>query len=168
MFSRRLPVLQKMCGWPALFRALRYSMRLSVDVSAGELLDRITILEIKLRKLPKCLHIELKRELARARRMRDQNLAPSPRLRELATTLRSVNRRLWRIEEELRACERTQFFGNRFVQLARSVYLLNDRRATLKRAIDTLVGSEIHEHKSHPLPEALDMATARATAQRIA
>lgn len=146
-------------------------MRLSIDVSAGELVDRITILELKLRRLPKSLHVELRTELARARGVRDQNLAPNPRLRELASALRSVNRQLWGIEEELRACERAQRFDRGFVQLARNVYILNDRRAALKRAIDTLVGSDILEHKSHRFaedPSSPGAVGARAAATRIA
>lgn len=128
-------------------------MRLKIDVSAGELLDRISILEIKLRRLPKSSHGALKAELARARAIRDKHVARCPRLRELANALRSVNRQLWRVEEQLRVHEREQQFGVEFVRLARSVYLLNDRRAALKRAVDALVGSEIREYKSHELPE---------------
>jgi hypothetical protein len=139
-------------------------MRLSVEVSAGELWDRITILEIKLRRLPKPTPLDLRRELARARRVRDENLAPSPRLRQLADALKAVNQQLWCIEEELRASERAQRFDDHFVRLARSVYLSNDRRAAIKRAIDTLVGSEVLEHKSHPLPEALVEWTSSAPA----
>ena len=71
---------------------------------------------------------------------------------DLTRALRTVNLRLWKVEDELRACERAGRFDERFVRLARTVYLMNDRRAALKRRLDELSNSEIREFKSHALP----------------
>jgi len=127
-------------------------VRVTVDVSVGELIDRITILKIKARRLPPACRGDVRRELAAARTMRDRVLLSSKRLKTLARALETVNCRLWEVEEALRKCERTGRFGLRFVALARTVYKTNDRRAALKREVDRLSGSEIREHKSHPLP----------------
>jgi hypothetical protein len=123
-----------------------------VDVSAGELIDRITILQIKARRLPRDRRADIKRELAAARSARDRFILSSKKLVSLTRALGTVNRRLWDVEEALRTCERTGWFGRRFVTLARSVYKINDRRAALKHELDRLLGSEIREHKSHRLP----------------
>lgn len=128
------------------------SLRVSVGVSAGELIDRITILQIKARRLPRERRTGVRRELAAARSTRDRFIVSSTKLASLTRALRTVNRRLWDVEEALRTCERTGQFGPRFVALARSVYKTNDRRAALKRQLDRLLGSEIREHKSYRLP----------------
>jgi hypothetical protein len=127
-------------------------VRVRVDVSAGELIDRITILQIKARRLPRVRRGDVKRELAAARSTRDRLILSSKKLITLTRALEMVNRRLWDVEEALRNCERTGRFGPRFVALARAVYKTNDRRAALKREVDQLLGSDICEHKSHRLP----------------
>ena len=127
-------------------------MRVNVDVSAGELIDRITILQIKVRRLPRARRGDVKRELVAARTTRDRLILSSKRLDDLTKALRAANSQLWNIEEELRGCERTGRFGPRFVELARAVYKTNDRRAALKREVDRLLGSELREQKSHHLP----------------
>jgi hypothetical protein len=127
-------------------------VRVSVDVSAGELIDRITILQIKARRLPRARRSDVRRELAAARSTRDRLILSSRKLTNLTRALEAVNRRLWDVEEALRTCERTGRFGPRFVELARAVYKTNDRRAALKRQVDRMLGSEIREQKSHPLP----------------
>ena len=127
-------------------------MRVNVDVSAGELIDRITILQLKVRRLPRERRGDVKRELAAARITRDRLILASKRLDDLTEALRAANGQLWNIEEALRDCERTGQFGPRFVTLARAVYKTNDRRAALKRAVDRLLGSELREQKSHRLP----------------
>jgi hypothetical protein len=125
---------------------------LTLEVSAGELIDRITILELKMRRLPRACQRSVRRELTRARAARQRAIVPSQSLRELTQALRVVNRRLWDVEEALRACERAGRFDRRFIELARSVYQANDRRAALKRRLDELLGSRLREHKSHSLP----------------
>ena len=123
---------------------------LSVPVSAGELIDKIGILEIKVehfRDAEKLRHVQ--QELKLLETVRGQAIAPSPQLAELTAQLRSVNGELWRIEDEIRLCERRQDFGPSFVELARAVYRTNDRRSELKRQINALVGSTIVEEKSY-------------------
>lgn len=128
-------------------------VRLTLEVSAGELIDRITILELKLRRLPGSCRPALRRELAAARGTRDRAIAASRSVRELTQALREVNSELWDLEEELRGCENGGRFGKRFVTLARRVYLVNDRRAALKQRLDQVLGSSVREHKSHALPD---------------
>jgi hypothetical protein len=127
-------------------------VRVTLEVSVGELIDRITILELKVRRLRQSVRPAARRELARARAVRASFVARSSAVRQLTAALRTTNRRLWQLEEELRACEREGRFDARFVRLARNVYLVNDRRAALKRRLDELSGSEIRELKSHRLP----------------
>lgn len=123
---------------------------LMAPVSAGELIDRITILQIKRQRIDdpgKLAHVL--GELAELSAARGRDVPPSPRLRTLADELREVNGRLWDIEDEIRQCERRQDFGPRFIELARSVYAENDRRSEVKREINLLLGSEIVEEKSY-------------------
>lgn len=127
-------------------------MQLTLQVSAGELIDRITILELKVRRLPRACRRSLRRELELARAARRRAILPSRSVRELTQALRIVNRRLWDVEEQLRKCERAGTFDRRFIELARCVYQTNDRRAALKRKLDELLESALREHKSHSLP----------------
>lgn len=127
-------------------------MGIELTVSAGELIDRVTILELKRARLPATVRGEIERELGRLRGVRERELPASPRLRALEAALAAANRELWDLEESLRECERAGVFDAHFVALARQVYLTNDRRAALKRNIDALVGSEVREYKSHALP----------------
>jgi hypothetical protein len=121
-----------------------------IAVSAGELIDKITILEIKAAQFTdagKLRHVGRELELLAA--ARDRAIRPSARLSELTGQLKSVNAKLWRIEDAIRGCERQQDFGARFIELARSVYRCNDRRFELKRDINQLVGSSLVEEKSY-------------------
>lgn len=123
---------------------------LKVEVSPGELIDKITILEIKAERIadPDKLanvHREL-RSLTAARR---EALTTSKRLDDLTAELRRINERLWAIEDDIRDCERNREFGDRFVELARAVYRTNDRRAAAKRSINELLGSELVEEKDY-------------------
>jgi hypothetical protein len=114
--------------------------RLLVEVSAGELLDKLTILRIKAQRIgdpEKLKNIRAEMEVLTGVR---ESLAPSPQLAELEEQLAAVNEQLWDIEDAIRECERAGDFGPRFVELARSVYRTNDRRASLKRAINDLHG----------------------------
>jgi len=122
----------------------------SVPVSPGELIDKITILEIKAERIadPAKL-VNVRHQLTLLAGVRDEALAASTRLTKLADDLKSVNSALWEIEDDIRACEAAQDFGSRFVELARSVYRTNDRRAALKKEIDDLFGSAITDEKSY-------------------
>jgi hypothetical protein len=79
----------------------------------------------------------------------DRAVPGSAELTQLATELKAVNEALWQIEDEIRRCEHDADFGPRFVALARSVYVTNDRRAALKREINELLGSRLIEEKSY-------------------
>lgn len=122
----------------------------AVAVSPGELIDKITILEIKAERIPDAAkRANVGRELAALRAARDAAIPSSAELRRLTLDLKAVNIRLWQVEDELRDCERTGRFDDRFVVLARSVYRTNDRRAALKARINALLGATIVEEKSY-------------------
>jgi hypothetical protein len=121
-----------------------------IAVSWGELFDKMTILEIKSEKLVgEAALANVRRELEGLR----EALAASPIDREAVSekiaALRAVNSALWDIENAIRACERRADFGEAFVQLARSVYTQNDRRARIKKEINSLLGSLLVEEKSY-------------------
>jgi hypothetical protein len=125
-------------------------MTVTIDVSPGELIDKITILELKSERIgdrDKLRHA--RHELGVLVAARDRGVAPSPALDAVTADLKAVNAALWNVEDELRGCERAGDFGPRFVELARSVYRLNDRRAALKLAINGLLDSAIVEVKSY-------------------
>jgi hypothetical protein len=121
-----------------------------VEISPGELLDKITILEIKAERIAdaekrKNVRIELE-ILEKARR---ENLPGLPDLTHLTAQLKAANENLWETEDAIRDCERDGDFGPKFIELARSVYRTNDRRAAVKRQINELLGSQIIEEKSY-------------------
>lgn len=125
-------------------------MPLLVPISIGELLDKITILEIKAEAIADpAKRANVMHELAALDAVRQREVAPRPELAGLYAELQAVNRRLWRIEDDVRAIEHTGLFDERFIELARSVYRNNDERAALKRRINELTGSEIVEEKSY-------------------
>ena len=121
-----------------------------VPISFGELIDKITILELKAERIAdpqKVANIRTELDLLSVARARfavtDDATAP------LHAELKRINAALWDIEDRIRDCERAKTFGPEFVELARSVYQTNDRRATLKRRISELAGSAIVEEKSY-------------------
>jgi hypothetical protein len=122
-----------------------------IEVAPGELVDKITILQIKSERIadPDKLR-NIRVELTALRTVQEESLRPCPELAELTAQLKAVNERLWQIEEDIRLCERGHDFGPRFVALARSVYHENDRRSALKRAINELLRSRLIEEKSYP------------------
>ena len=125
-------------------------MPLLVPISVGELLDKISILEIKAAAIgDPAKQANVRRELAALEAVRTREVAAFPELPALYAELKSVNQALWRIEDEIRDCERGGEFGQRFIELARDVYRINDRRAVLKRRINELTGSDLVEEKSY-------------------
>ena len=125
-------------------------MTLMVPVSWGELIDKITILEIKSREVSDEAKLaNIRKELAMLAAVRDKESSARDELTELARRLTEVNQRLWTIEDDIRECERQRDFGGRFVELARAVYVTNDERAALKRRINELLGSALVEEKSY-------------------
>ena len=125
-------------------------MNIQVPVSAGELVDKITILRVKAARIgDPAKEANVHRELTLLEAVAGEHLPESPELRRLIDELTEINGRLWDVEDGKRDCERRQDFGPAFVELARSVYLENDRRARVKRRINVLTGSEIVEEKSY-------------------
>lgn len=125
-------------------------MRIEVEISPGELLDKISILELKVELLSDSTKLaNVRRELAALSTVRQRQIPAAARLDELVRELASINRKLWRVEDALRDCEQRKHFGEEFVELARSVYLANDARCAIKRAIDEFLGSNIVEEKSY-------------------
>jgi hypothetical protein len=122
---------------------------IEVPVSWGELVDKITILEIKDERIADpAKRANVVRELTLLR----ERFATAPRVGEVervTADLKQVNESLWAIEDEIRDQERAGTFGERFVELARAVYRTNDRRSDLKREINRLLGSAIVEEKSY-------------------
>jgi hypothetical protein len=122
---------------------------LLAPIAPGELLDKISILEIKCERIVDRAKLDNVRvELAALSAVRDKLSRPGE-LDSLAAELKSVNQCLWDVEDQLRDCERRQDFGPRFVELARSVYRHNDRRAALKRDINVMLGSQLIEEKAY-------------------
>jgi len=120
------------------------------EISAGELIDKITILEIKkIKILNKEKLNDIEKELsslngAMKKSIPDQNL-----IKDLISKLKDVNLKLWDIEDGKRAAEKEKNFGVKFIELARNVYKFNDERAKIKLAINNTLGSNIKEVKSH-------------------
>ena len=124
--------------------------RIEVPVSAGELVDKVTILEIKAERISDPAKLaNVRRELAGLSEVLRPMLSAKPALEPIKASLRTINETLWQIEDDIRDCERNKDFGARFVELARGVYRTNDKRAAAKREIDRLLGSEIVEEKSY-------------------
>jgi len=125
-------------------------MKLFAEISAGELVDKITILEIKLDRISdNAKRANIARELAGLTQELDINIGGDEAVADLRRALKTVNVELWRIEDDIRAQERAQDFGALFVSLARSVYRENDRRADLKRQLNLLTRSALVEEKSY-------------------
>jgi tetratricopeptide (TPR) repeat protein len=123
---------------------------ITVEIAPGELIDRLTILEIKSQRLTDPAQLRnVGVELAALRAAQERALPRSEELRKVTDELRTVNERVWQVEDEIRSCERNGDFGPRFIELARSVYQNNDRRAALKRQINQRLGSELVEEKSY-------------------
>ena len=121
-----------------------------IPVAPGELLDKITILRIKVLRIEDLgKRANAAAELTMLEEVQAKDVLASDQLTSLEIDLSVVNEALWEIEDAVRDHERVQDFGPGFVKLARDVYRQNDRRAALKRQINTLLGSVIVEEKSY-------------------
>ncbi|MEC9434101.1 MAG: DUF6165 family protein [Pseudomonadota bacterium] len=126
------------------------ALAVRVEISPGELIDKITILEIKARRLTDPgQRFNVAAELDALIAARDAALPALAVLDDLTDRLREINEDLWAVEDDLRGCESAGDFGAGFVALARSVYRLNDGRAAVKRRINLLLGSRLMEEKSY-------------------
>jgi hypothetical protein len=123
---------------------------IQTPVSYGELIDKITILQIKLQQIKddaKLANVRNELELLEATWKNDK--ASETDITDETSRLLAVNQRLWTIEDDIRMKERAQAFDEGFIQLARSVYFENDERAAIKREINTKLGSTLVEEKSY-------------------
>ena len=120
------------------------------EISDGELFDKISILEIKKNKIKEKnkRNIVLK-ELSSLKEIVDDSIKKSKSLAKLYKKLKSVNLKLWKIEDDIRDCERKRNFQNKFIKLARAVYFTNDERSRIKNKINSLTKSNISEVKSY-------------------
>ena len=126
------------------------SKKILTEISAGELLDKISILEIKLNNIKdeKKL-IEINKEYKTLVETRNFNINTTKDLQVLIDQLKEINLKLWAIEDKKRICEKNKNFGKDFIELARNVYINNDKRAKIKSDINNLLKSNIKEVKSY-------------------
>lgn len=121
-----------------------------IEVGAGELIDKITILTIKSERMSDEAKLKnVRYELDVLSAARDANLKDTSELKKLTQALKEVNEALWDIEDDIRACEREKDFSDKFIQLARAVYITNDKRAAIKKDINLATGAQIIEEKSY-------------------
>jgi len=126
------------------------SVTVSVDIAPGELVDKITILEIKLERITDGAKVaNVRIEYDTLLKARDAAIPKSEKLDQLTSELKQINETLWEVEDDIRDCERAKNFGDSFVKLARAVYVTNDQRMAVKRQINDLLGSPLVEEKSY-------------------
>jgi len=124
--------------------------KIIVEVSIGELLDKISILEIKQDKIkdPEKLRF-ISNEHSILKKQLDDNVKSDDKINDLFQSLKDINARLWIIEDDKRQCEKVKDFGEKFIKLSRDVHFLNDDRAKIKLEINNYTDSEIKEIKEY-------------------
>lgn len=133
---------------------VRNSVTVTIDISYGELLDKISILTIKLANARNGnQRANINREFILLTEACDRSIRDEPEVDKICGQLREINLSLWSVEDDLRAHERHQKFDAEFVELARSVYKLNDQRAALKRELNIMLGSPLIEEKLYERDE---------------
>ena len=121
-----------------------------VEVSVGELLDKISILEIKKEKIKDSEKLKfINDEYEVLKDQLDKNVKSDKKLDQLFQTLKKINAKLWVIEDDKRLCEKNSEFSEKFIKLSREVHFLNDERAKIKLDINNLTGSKIKEIKEY-------------------
>ena len=124
--------------------------KIFAEISVGELLDKISILEIKQKNIKDEQKIKIiSKELESLNYSLKNNVHINDEIKSLYKDLKKINIKLWNIEDGKRDCERNGDFGEKFIQLARSVYIENDQRAKIKNKINKISGSNISEVKSY-------------------
>ena len=124
--------------------------RILAEISAGELIDKITILEIKKEKISnKEKLIEVDKELVSLNETLKKSINDESKILSFKNDLKNINLKLWDIEDGKRSAEKNNQFDEKFIQLARNVYKFNDERAKIKLAINNALGSNIKEVKSY-------------------
>ena len=126
------------------------SKKILTEISAGELLDKISILEIKLKKIEnKESLMQITKEYKSLKKTKNSSIQATKNLQNLVDQLKEINLKLWTIEDKKRICEKNKDFGKLFIDLARNVYLNNNKRAKIKFEINKLLGSNIKEVKKY-------------------
>ena len=126
------------------------SKKILSEISMGELLDKISILEIKIEKIKDKEKLnEINKEYKILKTVQNSNVKLTEKLKHLITEIKNVNVNLWNIEDKLRFCEKNKDFGENFIELARGVYFNNDKRAKIKSEINEILGSNIKEIKEY-------------------
>ena len=126
------------------------SKKILSEISAGELLDKISILEIKLEKIKNIANREeISKEYKILKEVQNSSIELTEKLKTLSKEVKEVNLNLWSIEDKLRICEKNKDFGKNFTELARGVYLNNDKRSKIKLEINKILGSNIREIKQY-------------------
>ena len=124
--------------------------KILVEVSVGELLDKISILEIKQEKIKDTEKLKfINEEHSILKDQLNKNVKSDQKLNELFETLKKINAKLWIIEDDKRQCEKIKDFTEKFIKLSRDVHFLNDERAKIKLEINNLSGSKIKEIKEY-------------------
>ena len=124
--------------------------KIIVEVSIGELLDKISILEIKQEKIkdPDKLRF-ISNEHSILKKQLDDNVKSDDKIKDLFQSLKDINAKLWVIEDDKRQCEKVKDFGEKFIKLSRDVHFFNDDRAKIKLEINNYTGSAIKEIKEY-------------------
>ena len=126
------------------------SKKILSEISAGELLDKVSILEIKLHHVTdKNKKREIKKEYDTLKKIQDSSVEFTDEIKKLYQSLKDVNTRTWEIEDKVRICEKNKDFGKDFIELARGVYLNNDKRFRIKLEINKILKSDIREIKEY-------------------
>ena len=124
--------------------------KILVEVSIGELLDKISILEIKLDKIKDSENLKfISNEHSILKKQLDNNVKSDDKLVKFFQSLKEINEKLWVVEDEKRQCEKDKDFGKQFIKLSRDVHFLNDQRAKIKLDINNHTGSSIKEIKEY-------------------
>ena len=124
--------------------------KILVEVSIGELLDKISILEIKQEKIKDVENLKfINNELSILKDQLNKNVNSDDKLKNLYQSLKDINSKLWVIEDDKRQCEKNKDFGEKFIRLSRDVHFLNDDRAKIKLEINNHTGSKIKEIKEY-------------------
>ena len=126
------------------------SKKILTEISPGELLDKISILEIKLIKITDKNNLfEINKEYEILKKTQNSTIKLDDEIKDLFNSLKDVNLYLWDVEDKIRICEKNKDFGKEFIELARKVYVNNDKRAKIKSSINKILGSNIKEIKDY-------------------
>ena len=124
--------------------------KILAEISAGEFFDKLSILEIKLNKIKDLVLLnEIKKEYEILNETKSNNINFSKEIEILYKDLKETNEKLWKIEDEIRLCEKNSDFKDKFIQLSRDVYFTNDKRSKTKSEINKILGSNIKEVKQY-------------------